>query len=142
VRAAIPLAGKCAGGGTEAGKSFPDPNRPGISCQASRAGFLSGEPISTDMIDLLEATELKAALKKLPDWELDGKKIVRVFEFEEFSEGIDFVNGVAEIAEEADHHPDIRIKYTKVTLTLTTHDAGGITEADIELAKKIDHLID
>ncbi|MFM2241735.1 MAG: hypothetical protein RLZ97_590 [Verrucomicrobiota bacterium] len=94
------------------------------------------------MIDLLEATELKAALKKLPDWELDGKKIVRVFEFEEFSEGIDFVNGVAEIAEEADHHPDIRIKYTKVTLTLTTHDAGGITEADIELAKKIDHLID
>lgn len=94
------------------------------------------------MIDLLEATELKAALKKLPDWELDGKKIVRAFEFEEFSEGIDFVNGVAEIAEEADHHPDIRIKYTKVTLTLTTHDAGGITEADIELAKKIDHLID
>ncbi|MCU0794342.1 MAG: 4a-hydroxytetrahydrobiopterin dehydratase [Akkermansiaceae bacterium] len=94
------------------------------------------------MIDLLEPSELKAALKKLPDWELEGKKIVRTLEFEEFSEAIDFVNGVAEIAEEADHHPDIRISYTKVTLTLITHDAGGITESDIEVAKKIDHLID
>jgi len=94
------------------------------------------------MSDLIPATELKAALKKCPEWEIEKKTIVRTIEFEEFTEAIDFINDLAEIAEDAQHHPDIDIRFTKVTLTLTTHDAGGVTESDIELAHRIDNLID
>lgn len=94
------------------------------------------------MSELLDQDELEAALKKHPDWELDGSTLTRVIEFEEFMEGIDFVNDLAEIAEEAQHHPDILIQYTRVTLALTTHDAGGITDADFELARRIDNLVD
>ena len=94
------------------------------------------------MSDLLEDDDLSAALKKCPEWEHEKKSITRTVEFEEFMEAIDFVNDLAEIADEAQHHPDIRIRYTKVTLILTTHDAGGVTEADIELAQRIDNLVD
>jgi 4a-hydroxytetrahydrobiopterin dehydratase len=94
------------------------------------------------MSDLLEAEDLSAALKKCPEWEYEKNSINRTFEFEEFMDGIDFVNSVADIADEAQHHPDIRINYTKVTLKLTTHDAGGVTEADVELAQRVDNLVD
>jgi 4a-hydroxytetrahydrobiopterin dehydratase len=94
------------------------------------------------MSDLLEDDDLSAALKKCPEWEHEKNAITRTFEFEEFMDGIDFVNSVADIADEAQHHPDIRINYTKVTLKLTTHDAGGVTDADVELAQRIDNLVD
>ena len=80
--------------------------------------------------------------KRVWEWEAEGKAITRTVEFEEFSEAIDFVNDLAEIAEEAQHHPDIDIRYTKVTLVLTTHDVGGVTELDVELAQRIDNLVD
>jgi 4a-hydroxytetrahydrobiopterin dehydratase len=95
-----------------------------------------------NMSDLLDKNDLKAALKKCPEWEIEKNAIVRIVEFEEFADAIDFVNGVADIVEEAQHHPDIFIRHTRVTLTLTTHDEGGITDADIELAQRIDNLID
>lgn len=94
------------------------------------------------MSDFLEKEELAAALKKCPEWESEKKYITRTIEFEEFMEGIDFVNDVGEIAEEAQHHPDITIKHTKVTLKLTTHDVGGVTDLDIQLAQRIDNLVD
>jgi 4a-hydroxytetrahydrobiopterin dehydratase len=94
------------------------------------------------MSDLLEEKELTIALKKGPEWEPEKKYITRTVEFEEFMEGIDFVNNVGEIAEEAQHHPDITIKHTKVTLKLTTHDVGGVTDLDIQLAQRIDNLVD
>ena len=94
------------------------------------------------MSDLIEADELPGLLKKLPEWDLEDKTIVRVLEFDEFMDGIDFVNSVAEIAEEAGHHPDIDIRWCAVTLRLTTHDAGGLTDADFEVARKIDTLVD
>ena len=94
------------------------------------------------MSELLDPDDLAASLKKHPDWELEGNTLTRVIEFEEFMEGIDFVNDLAEIADEAQHHPDILIQYTKVTLMLTTHDAGGITSADFELAQRVDNLLD
>ena len=99
-------------------------------------------PFSFAMSDLLEKDELKTALKKCPEWEIEKNTITRVVEFEEFNDAIDFVNGVAEIVEEAQHHPDINIRHTRVILRLTTHDAGGVTDADIELAQRIDNLID
>lgn len=94
------------------------------------------------MSDLLDEQELKSALKKLPEWELEGKAITRMIEFEDFMEGIDFVNLLADVAEEAQHHPDIAINYTRVTLSLTTHESGGITEEDVELAHRINNLVD
>jgi len=94
------------------------------------------------MSDLLEDDDLTAALKKCPEWEYEKKSITRTVEFEEFMDGIDFVNDLAEIAEEAQHHPDIIIRHTKITLKLTTHDMGGVTELDIELAARIDNLVD
>ena len=92
------------------------------------------------MAELLKADEAKARLKKIPEWELEKKHIERTFEFDDFSESIDFVNGVAEVAEDEEHHPDIDIRYNKVRLALATHDAGGITEKDFELAAAADKL--
>lgn len=94
------------------------------------------------MSERLEAEQLNPMLKKCPEWELENKNLVRTIEFEEFMDAIDFVNDLAEIAEEAQHHPGISIRHTKVTLKLTTHDAGGVTELDIELAQRVDNLVD
>jgi 4a-hydroxytetrahydrobiopterin dehydratase len=94
------------------------------------------------MSDLLEENELAAALKKLPEWDVEGKAMTRTIEFEEFTEAIDFVNALAEIAEEAHHHPDIDIRYLKVTVMLTTHEVGGVTDADVEIAQRIANLLD
>ncbi|MEM9016357.1 MAG: 4a-hydroxytetrahydrobiopterin dehydratase [Verrucomicrobiota bacterium] len=94
------------------------------------------------MAELIEEEELEGLLKKLPEWDHEEKTIVRVVEFDEFMEGIDFVNAVAEIAEESEHHPDIDIRWCTITVSLTTHDAGGLTELDIDVAKKVDTLLD
>jgi 4a-hydroxytetrahydrobiopterin dehydratase len=98
--------------------------------------------LNPNMSDLLETAELRTALKKCPEWEHEKNSITRTVEFEEFNDAIDFVNDLAEIAEEAQHHPDIIIRHTKVTLKLTTHDAGGVTNLDIELAQRVDNLVD
>ena len=65
-------------------------------------------------------------------------EITKLYKFPDFKEAMGFVNRVADLAEEADHHPDILIRYNKVTLTLSTHSAGGLTEKDSQLARKID----
>ena len=79
-------------------------------------------------------------IKKIPEWELNEDSISRSFEFDEYQFAIDFVNTIAEIAEEAQHHPDISINYTNVTLVLTTHSKGGLTDSDFEVALRIDSL--
>ena len=92
------------------------------------------------MPELLKPDAAKALLKKVPEWELEKKHIERTFEFDDFSESIDFVNGVAEVAEDEEHHPDIDIRYNKVRLVLSTHSKGGLTELDFALAERIDTL--
>jgi 4a-hydroxytetrahydrobiopterin dehydratase len=92
------------------------------------------------MADLLTPQDIKTWLKKLPEWEHEKKHIERTFEFDEFSQAIDFVNSVAEIAEEEEHHPDMDIRYNKVRVELSTHRSGGLTEQDFEVAEKIDNL--
>ena len=94
------------------------------------------------MPDLIPKKDLNTRIKKIPEWDLEDSEVARTVEFETFSEAIDFVNDVSEIAEEAHHHPDIDIRYTRVSLTLTTHDKGGLTDADFEMAGRIDTLID
>src|SRR5205807_8911645 len=92
------------------------------------------------MADLIKADELKNRLKKIPEWELEKKHIERTFEFDDFSDAIDFVNAVAEVADEEEHHPDIDIRYNKVRLVLSTHSKGGLTDLDFALAERIDTL--
>jgi len=94
------------------------------------------------MSQLLDAKEIKAALKDIPEWELEKKAIERTFEFDDFAEAMDFVNGVAELAEEMEHHPDIDIRYNKVLIALSTHSKGGLTEMDFDLAERIGNLVD
>ena len=73
-------------------------------------------------------------------WNEIDNTITKTFEFNSYLDGIDFVNAVASVAEQENHHPDISIGYCKVTISLTTHDAGTITEKDYKLAKLIDDL--
>ena len=73
-------------------------------------------------------------------WNKIDNTITKTFEFNSYLDGIDFVNAVANVAEQENHHPDISIGYCKVTISLTTHDAGTITEKDYKLAKLIDDL--
>jgi 4a-hydroxytetrahydrobiopterin dehydratase len=82
--------------------------------------------------------EIAARLAGLPGWKRDGEWLRRVYELATFPDAIAFVNRVAGIAEGLDHHPDITVEYKKVTLRVTTHDAGGLTASDFELAARID----
>ncbi len=88
-------------------------------------------------MQLLSDQEIQQHLSQLSGWELEGKKIKYLFKFKDFVAAIDFVNKLVEPAESAGHHPDLEISYNKVTVSLTSHDAGGLTEADFEMAKKI-----
>jgi 4a-hydroxytetrahydrobiopterin dehydratase len=88
----------------------------------------------------LNASEIKSALAAVPEWTRKGGTVSRTYQFKDFPAAIQFVNIAAEIAERAWHHPDIDIRWNKVTLVLTTHDAGGLTEKDFDLAQKFDRL--
>src|SRR2546430_16434584 len=84
--------------------------------------------------------EIDHALSQLPGWKLEGNEIRKTFQHDAFAEAIVFVNAVAHLAELASHHPDIDIRYTNVTLALTTHDQGGLTEKDLHLARRIEEI--
>lgn len=86
----------------------------------------------------LAAAQVKTGLKTVPDWRKTGSTISRVFRFNDFLVAMKFVNAVAKLAEKVRHHPDIDIRWNKVTLTLTTHSEGGLTEKDFKLAKQFD----
>lgn len=94
------------------------------------------------MSSIFTAKEIKEAIKDLPEWDVEGKSIVRIFEFDDFEQAIDFVNGVAELAQEAEHHPDMDIRFNKVRVILSTHSKGGLTENDFDLAERLDTLVD
>ena len=89
---------------------------------------------STKLSDL----EIQRALGSLPGWSRKGDVLVKTFAWTTFAAGIDFVNRVAKAADAMNHHPDIDIRYTKITCSLSTHDAGGITQKDLELAGEIE----
>jgi 4a-hydroxytetrahydrobiopterin dehydratase len=92
------------------------------------------------MAETLNDDEIASRLKRLA-WEREGDEIVREWRFEDFTEAVEFVNRVAEAAEEANHHPDIWLHgWNKVRLSLTNHSAGGLTETDFEMAVRFDKL--
>jgi len=88
----------------------------------------------------LTAEQVSLYLKSVPEWSERAQTIGRTFKFEDFMTGIDFVRRIAKQALKINHHPDIDIRSDKVTLTLTTHDEGGITEKDFLLARKCDEV--
>ena len=88
------------------------------------------------MAELLSDEEIE---NRLPDgWALDGDEIVRVYEFDEYLDGVAFATDVGEVAEEEVHHPEIRIRYDEVEIRLTSHEAGGVTDQDVRLADLFD----
>jgi len=89
---------------------------------------------------LLTSDQIQKELSNLRGWELVGKEIKKTYEMKDFVHAMGFVNSVALLAEKANHHPDIDIRWNKVTLALSTHSAGGLTEKDFALAKAIDEL--
>jgi len=92
-------------------------------------------------MDTLNQEQVEAALAELSDWGYQDEALVRTFRFADFVHAVDFVERLAEVAEERQHHPDIDIRYNKVTLRLTSHDAGGVTSRDVALAEAIQHLV-
>lgn len=89
----------------------------------------------------LSDLEIQRALGGLPGWSRRGDALTKTYTFDKFANGISFVDRVAAAADDMDHHPDIDIRYTKVTMTLSTHDAGGITSSDLKLAEKIEGAV-
>lgn len=95
------------------------------------------------MSELIDEEDMDAWMKRVPEWEADdGGYITRSAEYDDFMEAIDFVNGVAEVAEEAQHYPEIIISGSTVTLRLLTDEQRGVTTLDFELAARIDNLLD
>jgi 4a-hydroxytetrahydrobiopterin dehydratase len=89
----------------------------------------------------LSQAEIVSLLTARPDWRIEGGELVRTFQFESFRDAVTFVNKVAGLAEEANHHPDIDIRFNRVRLALISHDAGGLTDKDFALAANADRLV-
>jgi 4a-hydroxytetrahydrobiopterin dehydratase len=85
----------------------------------------------------LSDADIESRLRRVSGWTRAGDEIRRTFAFADFKGSLEFVNRVGALAEAMDHHPDVDIRYSKVTLALTTHDAGGLTASDFDLAEKI-----
>ncbi len=88
----------------------------------------------------LNTQEIEKKLKDLTDWEISGVKLKKRFEFPNFAESLEFVNKVGAIAEKRDHHPDIYFGWGYAEFFITTHDTGGLTHNDFDLAKEIDAI--
>ncbi len=82
--------------------------------------------------------EVKAALAELPGWKQEGKALVKTFDLKGFKAAMAFAGTVGELADRADHHPDILIQFARVTLTLSSHDKGGVSDRDLRLARQIE----
>ncbi|MEH2177381.1 4a-hydroxytetrahydrobiopterin dehydratase [Nostoc sp.] len=92
------------------------------------------------MAQLLTEAEIQEQAKVLSDWTIQDSKLQITRTFKDFIEAIEFVNKLVEPAESAGHHPDIEISYNKVKITLTTHDAGGLTQPDFDVARVISQI--
>ncbi|MHC4990852.1 MAG: 4a-hydroxytetrahydrobiopterin dehydratase [Planctomycetota bacterium] len=92
-------------------------------------------------MEKLDQQRIDEKMAEFAEWSVNADTLQRTFGFDDFAGAMEFVGRVAELAEEQQHHPDIMIRYSKVTLTLSTHDAGGITEKDFEFARCTDNLL-
>jgi 4a-hydroxytetrahydrobiopterin dehydratase len=118
----------------------PSPEYPRRSNSGGRDPRLDpdGGRVDNGWMPKLSEPDIDAALAQLPGWQREGDEIMRMYELPSFPEAIEFVRRIADLAEAADHHPDLDIRYRKVRAALTTHDQGGLTALDFELARDID----
>jgi 4a-hydroxytetrahydrobiopterin dehydratase len=86
--------------------------------------------------ELLSESAIQQALTTLPGWRVEGRELVKEFQFPSYLAGIEFVNKVAQLAEAMNHHPDLHVGWRKVTMRLSTHSVGGLTSLDFDLAGK------
>lgn len=89
----------------------------------------------------LSERAVRKALEGLPAWRLVGRRIVRTVRYEGFMPGVELLKEIARLAERMNHHPDVTVSYGRMRISLTTHDAGGLTELDIELAERIEEVL-
>lgn len=92
-------------------------------------------------MNIIPPDEVRRRLPDLPGWSLAGNAVVKQFVFADFPAAVAFVNRLVPVVEAADHHPDITINYRRVTLSYSTHSAGGITEKDVAGARAADRLV-
>jgi 4a-hydroxytetrahydrobiopterin dehydratase len=92
-------------------------------------------------MNALTPKQIEEHLGTVPGWQIQGGELSRTFKFQDFRAALKFVNQVGELAEKAGHHPDIDIRYNQVRLGLVTHDAGGITAKDFDLAAQADKAV-
>lgn len=102
--------------------------------------LLSSLALANEPLVKLSEEEIARQLQDLPGWRLEDQKIRRTYQFKNFVESVAFVNRLVEPAEKAGHHPDITISYNQVIVSLTTHDAGGVTQQDLNLAQVISQI--
>lgn len=88
----------------------------------------------------LDPSRLSERLRAVPEWEIEGDRLTRTFRFPDFMGAVGFVNRLAPLAESAGHHPDLEVGWGRVIVELTTHDAGGLTDRDFDLAEQIDRI--
>jgi len=88
----------------------------------------------------LDPSEISQRITSLPDWKAENGRLLRAFSFPDFKSALDFVNRAGAIAEEMGHHPDIQLGWGRAAFEISTHDAGGITDNDFELARRIDGI--
>lgn len=93
-----------------------------------------------DELDLLPDNEIESRLADLAGWNRDGDAIAKAFKNDDFVGSVKFVDALVEPAEDMGHHPDLTLSWDEVTVSITNHAAGGLTEADFELAKRIDEI--
>jgi 4a-hydroxytetrahydrobiopterin dehydratase len=94
-----------------------------------------------ETMSALSDQQIVSLLESVPEWHIESEELVRIFQFHDFVAAMRFVNHVAELAEASGHHPDIDIRYNRVRLALITHDAGGLTRKDFDLAFQADKAI-
>jgi 4a-hydroxytetrahydrobiopterin dehydratase len=92
------------------------------------------------LMPVLTDSEIQQALASLQGWQRNGKAIQRVFRFPDFKAAMAFVNKIADAAEQANHHPDIDIRYNTITMALVSHDSGGVTQRDVRMAGVINNI--
>jgi 4a-hydroxytetrahydrobiopterin dehydratase len=102
--------------------------------------MITGDGYGSVMADRLDDAAIEQRLTVVPGWARGGEEIRRELTAPTFLAGVDMVSDVARVAEDAGHHPDIDIRWRTVTFTLTTHDAGGLTALDFDLAERIDAI--
>jgi 4a-hydroxytetrahydrobiopterin dehydratase len=111
-----------------------------VGMSVSVGALIELQPSMILAVERLENEAIAQHLTLLPHWNLENSTLICTYEFENFVESVAFVNQLVAPAEAANHHPDVSIAYNRVTISLTTHDAGGLTLLDVDLAKDIEAI--